>query len=504
MRKRVVILAAALTAFATGALAQTPQKGGTLQIATDQSPVGLDPHIATAFSTFLITNNIYESLVEIDRNLRPQPSLATKWTAGENGLRYTFTLRTGVTFHDGDAFNSADVVYSFQRVLDPKTGSPNASRLNLVKSVTASGPNAVVVELTKPFAPLLNELANIAIVSDKYVSGGGDLQRRTNGTGPWLLKEWVPDTYLLLDKNPRYWMKGLPHMDALKFNIVPDAATRQVGLSSGTYHLLPNVDPSIAVTLKTTPSVQLFRSQDLAYTLIGMNTTKPPFNNALVREALNYAIDRNQVVQAALFGEGVPAGPLSPALKSWATPATAFPCYRADPNKARALLRQAGYPNGIDFELMTFGTLKTVLDTATVTQAQLTKAGFRPKLVVKEFGQFVQDWRNSNFDAFVSSNGGSSDPDGYLYRTFVSGGSTNVFKYANTRVDQLLEQARTTVNQATRRSLYAQLQNTLACQGPVAHIAYGTLFSAARDNLKNFVQTPTRSLIYLRQAWISR
>ncbi|HWG85520.1 MAG TPA: ABC transporter substrate-binding protein [Deinococcales bacterium] len=505
MRRSLTLgMAAIALAAASTALAQAPQRGGTLQVATDQSPVGLDPHVATAFSTALINQNIYEGLTEIDQNLRVQPALASRWTSSDGGLKYTFTLRPNVVFHNGEAMTSSDVAYSFRRVMDAKTASPFASRLNLVKTLSTPNPTTFVIELSKPFAPLLSEIADIRIVPEQYVAGGGDLQRRAIGTGPFMLREWIPDTALVLERNPRYWRSGLPYLDVVRVNIVPDAATRQVGLASGTYHFLPNVDPSVAVTLKNTPNVQLIRSNDLAYTLVGMNTTRKPFDNPLVRQALNYALDRNQIVQAAYFGEGVPAGPLSPALKSWSTPTSAFACYRADPERARALLRQAGYPNGVDFELMTFGTIKTVLDVATVAQAQLQKAGFRPKLVVKEFGQFVQDWRNSNFDAFVSSNGGSSDPDGYLYRTFVTGGSTNVFKYTNPTVDQLLEKARTTVDAAQRRTMYAQLQNTLACSGPIAHVAYGTLFSVARENFRGYIQPPTRSLIFLRQAWLAR
>lgn len=486
------------------ALAQNPVRGGTLQLAVDSSPAGLDPHVATAFATFLITGEIYEGLVEVDERLAIQPSLAESWKVSDDGLKYTFKLRSGVTFHNGQAMTSADVVYSFERVKDPKTGSPLASRFNLVKEAKAAGPNEVSFELSQPFAPFLSELSGLAIVPAEYVKGGGDLQRKAVGTGPFMLKEWVPDTFIQLERNPRYWRQGRPYLDALKFNIVPDAATRQVGLASGTYQFLPNIDPSLAVTLKDTSGVRLLQSQDLSYSLIGLNVSRKPFDNPKVREALNYAIDRKALVQAVYFGNGTPAGPLSPGLKSWSSPTTAWTCYAYNPAKAKQLLAQAGYPNGVDFTILTLGSVKTVVDAAQVVQAQLAQAGFRAKIEVLELGKFVQEWRNSNFDAFASLNGGSPDPDGYFFRTFSTGGSTNVFKYTNPQVDQLLNQGRTATSLEARRKIYTQLQAILACQGPIAHLAYGTLFSAARDNVQGFRPSPTRSLASLRETWLAK
>lgn len=486
------------------ALAQTPVRGGTLQIAVDSSPAGLDPQVATAFATFLITGEIYEGLVEVNERLAVQPSLAESWKISDDGLKYIFKLRPGVTFQNGQPLSSADVVYSFDRVRDPKTGSPLASRFTLVKEVKATGPAEVTFELSQPFAPFLSELSNLAIVPSEYVKGGGDLQRKAVGTGPFQLKEWVPDTYILLERNPHYWRESRPYLDALKFNIVPDTATRQVGLASGTYQFLPNIDPTLAVALKETPGVKLYQSQDLSYSLIGLNVSRKPFDNPKVREALNYAIDRKALVQAVYFGNGTPAGPLSPSLKSWSPPTSAWSCYNYNPAKAKELLAQAGYPNGVDFNILTLGSVKTVVDAAQVVQAQIAQAGFRAKIEVLELGKFVQEWRNSNFEAFASLNGGSSDPDGYFYRTFSTGGSTNVFKYSNPQVDQLLNQGRTTTNLEARRKIYAQLQVILACQGPIAHLVYGTLFSAARDNVQGFRPTPTRSLASLRDTWLAK
>ena len=488
----------------SAAQAQAVTRGGTLQIAVDQSPVGLDPHVATAFSTFVVTGQIYEGLLDIDAKLNIRPLLASKYAKSADGLTYTFTLRPNVKFHNGDTLSADDVVFSMNRVKDPKTASPLASRLSAVKDIKATGPLEVTFTLSQPFAPFLSEVATIAILDKKYVMGGGDVQRKAVGTGPFSLQAWVPDTYVQLARNPNYWAKGQPYLAALKFNIVPDAATRQIGLQSGTYQFLPNIDASLAATLKNAAGVKLLESQDLSYSLLGVNVTRKPFNDPRVREALNYAINRPEIVQGVYFGDAVPAGPIPPAVKQYATPVSNFPCYTYDPAKAKALLAQAGYPNGVDFSILTFNTIKTVSDAAQVLQAELAPAGFRAKIDIKEFGSFVQNWRNSNFDAFVSLNGGSIDPDGQLYRTLISGGSTNVFKYDNPAVDKLLEQGRSATSIGVRVQTYARLQKLIACQGPVAFIAYGTLYSAASDKVNGFTPNPTRSLSAFKTTWLGK
>ena len=493
MRTRLFI--AALVLASGLAFAQS----GTLQIAVDQAPVGLDPDIVTAFSSFAVVNEIYEGLLEVNADLKLDPALATDWTVSPDGLTYVFNLRQGVKFHNGREMTSADVVYSYDRIMDPKTGSPQASRFNEVTSIQATGPYQVTFKLKEPFAPFLSNLTNLFVVPKEVVEANGNLQKVAVGTGPYELEKVVPDTYVLLKANPDYYRKGEPKLAELKFDIVPEASTRAAGLRTGTYQLLPTVDPVTAQTLKGASGVTMLGTQDLAYSLLGLNVSRKPFDDPKVREAINYAVNRPDIVQAVYLGNAVPGGPLSPGLKQWAVPVSQYPCYTPSVAKAKQLLAEAGYPNGFSTTIITFGTIKEVADTAQVLQAQLAQVGIKAKVDVEEFGKFVQDWKNSNFDMFVSLNGGAVDPDGYLYRTFHTGGSTNVYKYSNPTVDKLLEQGRTTTDTSQRQAIYDQLQKQLACTGPIVHIAYGTLFTGVRDNVQGFQQMPTRGLTYLRE-----
>lgn len=484
--------------FMVAAMATTSAQ--VLEIGADLCPTGLDPHLITAFPSFMVVNgNIYEGLTAIDRDLKIIPSLAESWTVSADGKTYAFKLRSGVKFHDGSAMEAADVVASVKRLLSKDIASPLASRLSAVESANAIDAQTVELKLKEPSAALLSSLATIAIVPRSMETNKDALQRQPVGTGPFRFQEWQPNGYILLTKNEAYWEKGLPKLSGLKFNIVPESATRQVGLTNGQYALLPNIDAATALQLKGKPNVKLAETMDLAYTLIGMNVSKPPFDNPKVREAVNYAINRKEIVEAALFGAGVPGGPLSPALKSWALDVKEFGCYAHDPAKAQALLKEAGVttPVAVSMKVLPRHDIK---DVAQVVQEQLNKAGFRVELINQEQGQFIQDWRNSNFDMFASINAGQPDPDEYFYRTFRTGGSTNVFKYSDAEIDSLLDKARTLSDQAERRKVYDQVQKKLACSGPVAHLTYGTLFSAMNDKLKGYDVMPNRSLMMLRSA----
>ncbi len=484
----------------------SPGRTQVLSLAVDASPAGLDPHIITAFSSFqLVNGTMYEGLTNVSKDLRVVPSLAKSWTVSPDGKTYTFTLVSGATFHDGKPMEAADVVASYNRVLSKEIASPLASRLAALDRAEAKDAATVVLHLKEPSAPLLSALASIAIVPRAYEANKDGLQRQPVGTGPFKFKEWQPNGFIELEKHAGYWNKDLPKLSGLKFNIIPESATRQVGLASGQYAMLPNIDASTALQVKAAkrPGVEVVEALELAYTLVGMNVSKPPFDNPKVREALNYALDRNEIVQTALFGAGVPGGPLSPALKDWALDVKEFPCYAPSAAKAQELLKAAGVASPVSITLLVLPR-QDIRDIAQVVQAQLNKAGFKAELKIPELGQFVQDWRNSNFDAFVSTNAGSVDPDDYFYRTFRTGGSTNVFKYANPDLDKLLDSARSETDQATRRASYNKVQSMLACDGPIAFMTYGQLFTAMRANVQGFDIVANRSLFSLANTSLAR
>jgi len=481
-----------------------PLRAQTLELGVDGSPAGLDPHIVTAFNSFAIVNGtVYEGLTAIDPRLRIVPGLAASWTISADARTYRFTLRPGARFHDAAPLSAEDVVASLERVRGTAIASPLASRLAALDTATAIDPGTVELRLKEPSAPLLASLAGIAIVPARFATDKDSLQRAPMGTGPFRFAEWQPNAFIRLVRHDGYGVPGVPAVEGVRFSILPESATRQLGLASGQFAMLPNLDAVTALQLKGRPGIRLQETLELAYTLIGMNTGKPPFDNPKVREALNLSLDRSEIVQAALFGAGVPGGPLSPALTDWAVDVASFPCYRTDRARARALLAEAGHASPLKVT-MTVLPRQDIRDIAVVVQAQLNQAGFEVELKSPELGAFIQEWRNSAFELFASTNAGSVDPDDYFFRAFRTGGSTNVFKYSNPALDSLLDRARAETDQAARRALYAEVQAILACQGPVAHLAYGQLFTATGPFVQGFEMIANRSLSGLARTTLGR
>ncbi|MCA1299571.1 ABC transporter substrate-binding protein [Stappia indica] len=475
-----------------------------LELAVASSPSGLDPHIVTAFSSFqVIDGTVYEGLTALDENLAIVPGLAAAWEISEDKKTYTFSLREGVTFHSGGVMTSKDVAASLQRVMDEKTGSPLASRLAAVESVETPDPSTVVIRLKAPSAPLLSSLTSIAIVPAKYLGDTESLQRQPDGTGAFRFVDWQPNVAIRLTAHEGYWQTGLPKLEGVTYNIVPEAATRQVGLTSGQYQMLPNIDAVTALQVKAQPGIKLAETLELAYSLVGLNVTRAPLDNPKVREAINYAINRSDLVQAALFGAGVPGGPLSPALEQFATPTSDFACFTPSVDKAKALMEEAGVDTPVELKLLVLPRDDTKA-LAQVIQQQLAAIGIAVTLDIPEIGKFVQDWRNSDFDMFVSLNSGTIEPDDYFYRTFRSGGSTNVFKYANAELDALLDQGREETDPAGRREIYGKVQGMLACDGPAVFLTYGQLYTAMRDGVDGFTIYPNRSLGALKSVTLGK
>ena len=481
----------------------TSAQADTVDVAVDSSPAGLDPHIVTAFSSVIIIGDtIYEGLTTIAEDLSVQPDLATSWDISDDGLTYTFNLADGVTFHDGSAMTAEDVAASLRRVQNEEMASPLASRISPITAINVVDDGTIALSLDAPFAPILTSLAGIAIVPAEMEMDAEALQQVPVGTGPFKFEEWVPNSHIQLVAFDGYREAQMPKVDGVKFSIVPEAATRQVGLVSGQFDLLPGVDPATALQLQSASGIMMHETRDLSYTLIGINTTRAPFDNPAVRRALNMAVNRDEIIAAALFGNGVPAGPLSPALQTWAMNPNAFDCYSGDAADAASLLAEAGVETPIEVELLVLPR-QDAKDISQVVQQQAKAAGFEITLVNKEIGAFVQDWRNSDFDLFASANGGNPDPDGYFYRTFYGGGSTNVFKYDDAEVNGWLDEGRTSTDAAARKAAYDAAQMKLACEGPIVHVAYGTLSTAVGENVSGFVINPNRRLSSLKSLELS-
>lgn len=483
-RKSLKLAFMTMATLASVSLAGHTQ-AATLEVAIDSSPAGLDPHLITAFnSVVIVQSTVYEGLTAVQQDLSIGTGLASSWTVSDDSLSYEFTLPKGATFHDGSAVDAEDVAASIRRVQSADIASPLASRVSPITGITVVDPHTIKLSLDEPFAAILSSLAGIAIVPSELETDKESLQQTPVGTGPFMFDSWKPNSHISLVKFNNYRVADLPKLDGVNVNFVPESATRQVGIGGGDYHLLPGIDPATALQLGANPMVSVQQTQNVSYTLLGMNTTRAPLDNAKTRQAINMLLNREEIIAGALFGAGVPAGPLSPALATWALDTSEYACYERDVEGAKALLKEAG-AEGAKISILVLPR-QDAKDIAQVIQQQLAAGGIEVELQNKEIGEFVQDWKGSNFDMFVSANGGSPDPDGYFYRTFRTGGSTNVFKYSDGDIDGWLDEGRKLTDPAARKTVYDQVQRKLACEGPIAHLAYGNLSTAVSNKLTGF------------------
>ena len=494
----LAVLAALFAIIAPQAFAAGPEK--VLTVGVDQEVIGLDPHIVTSFSSHRRVDLVYNKLVRHNENLELVPDLAESIDIPDN-VTYVFNMRKGVKFHSGVEMTADDVVFSLNRILDPKTASPGRSYLTTIKSIDKVSPYAVKVTLTAPLASFLEGLAsnNCAIVSKAAVEQYGNLQKNMVGTGAFMMKEWVPDNSMTLEKNPAYFEKGYPLLDKVIFRIIPEQASLLAGVKSGTLDMATINDGSTIMLAKRDSNLNVMQKPGVNVRTFGYNVTHKPFDDVRVRQAMALAIDRTEVVTIAEFGMGQASGPIPVAATQWALPLSKIPDTAPDYAKAKQLLAEAGFPNGFTFKIVTANSYEGGLSVAQVIQNQLKKIGVTAELEVVEWGTYIDRWVKRTFDAMVELRGGSSEPDRFLYRMIHSTGGVNNFMFKDAEVDALLDKGRVLTKFADRKPVYDQLQAVLSTKAPIVFLYSPYETHVLSKGVKGFKQVGNGSLFYITQ-----
>jgi peptide/nickel transport system substrate-binding protein len=429
-----------------------------------------------------------------------------------DGLTYTFNLRRDATFHDGSQVDASDVKYTIDRILDPATKSPQASFLEPIKEVTVIDPFVIRIVLKRPYASFLALLTGPSrgIVPVNFEEKVGDPRVRTLGSGPFRLDVFTP-TGVRLARHERYWRKDgagnrLPFADAVAYRVVPDPATLRAAVRTGETDLIIGfgVDINTIRALEGAAGLHTYSAPDLSTSTLGIQNERPPLSDVRVRQAMSMAVNRPQLAQVVYSGRATPAGPLPPSLAEWnPVPAMRLPNYAYDPRRSRELLAEAGHARGVTIKMMPIPTVPEAVQIAQVLKEQMGPAGFTVELEQTDFATFLARWRSSQFDTYVSLKAGSPDPDILLYRHIHSTGSTNVFKFRDTSIDRLLDQARTALDPRARLRLYGQLQREIAEKVPFLFLLYADLFAVSRAQVQGFVLSSTRSMEPLAESWLS-
>jgi len=511
----VVMGACAPTAPATQSPTGTqpsnqPKKGGTLVLARAGEVTNLDPHKVPAFTSARVFELVYSYLMRLDDALGVQPDLAESApTVSSDGKTVTVKIRSGVKFHNGDPLTSADVKYTFDRIIDTKTAAVARSFFTDVDTITAPDATTVVFNLKNPNAPLIAFMAhpNTGIVSKKIGEANADLSKKETaiGSGPFKLAEWVPDNFMRFEANKDYYVSGQPYLDGIRINVVPDESGLTAALRTKAADMAIITNANVARTLRAESGVTLSAKPSLSYNLIFVNTKRKPLDNLKVRQAIAYAIDRKAIIDAVAFGEGEVTGPIAPALANYALPTSQYPLYTRDVAKAKQLLQEANV-GPVSFTMLTQTTEPAYAkDIAQLVQQQLAEIGVTMKIETLEFTQWVDRWLKADFDMAPGLNGGGPDPDFYVYRYFTNDGNLNfVTSYQNTVSSDAIKTARATTDVAKRKDLYTTAQKELVNGVPFIWLFVGRDYNAALPTTKGFVHLPNGSVIYLRQTWLDK
>jgi peptide/nickel transport system substrate-binding protein len=484
------------------------KRGGTLILARQGEATNLDPQKVPAFTSQRIFELVYSRLTSLTADLTVQPDLAESWTVSGDGKTYTFKLRQA-KFHNGDPVTSGDVKFTFDRILTVD-GSVAKSLFTDIDHVDTPDPQTVVFVLKQPNVTILPYMAspNASIVSQKVAdANANDLSKKEAaiGSGPFKLTEWVPDNYMLLQANTDYFLPGLPYLDAVRINIVPDQAGLVAALRTKAADMAIIEDAQTAQSLRQEAGITLDARPSPNYNLLFINTTRKPFDNVKVRQAISYAIDRQQIIDTVALGEGEATGPIAPALTQYALPVSQYPSYTRDVAKAKQLLQEANV-GPIEFTMLTETTEPVYAkDVAQIVQQQLADVGIKMNIELLEFTQWVQRWLKADFDMAPGLNGGNADPDYYIFRYFTTDGNLNfVTSYQNQTVSDAIKQARTTTDVARRKQLYQTVQTQLVDDAPFIWTFVPRDYMAYLDTTKDFVHVPTGNISYLRQTWLDK
>ena len=425
--------------------------GGVLNAAIGGEPDQLDPHKTSAYYSFQVLENVYDTLVEPDADLKMVPSLATKWTTSADQLTWTFTLREGVKFSDGSPLTSEDVVYSFERIIKEKLN--NAYKFATVKSVTGPDPATVVVTLSAPTPNLLANLGGfkgVAIVEKSNVESG-KVKTAPVGSGPFKVAGYTSGDSVKLVRNDSYWGEK-PKLDGVTFTFVKDPTVALQNLRSGQVQWTDNLPPQQVGSLKDDGDITVKSAPSTDYWYVALNEARKPFDNPEVRRAIGYALDREAITKAAKFG-------LATVNQTAIPKASAFyydyAPYSHDPGKAKQMLGQAGVSN-LTMDLMVTSEYPETVTAAQVIAAQLKAVGITVKIRTLDFAQWLDEQAKGNFDGFMLGWLGNIDPDEFYYAQHHSGGTFNFHKYKNPAVDKLLDDARTQTDQGARKQAYEQ------------------------------------------------
>ncbi|KGE72432.1 ABC transporter substrate-binding protein [Spirochaeta lutea] len=450
------------------------------------NPSTLDPHATSETLTFQVVKSIYDTLLEPNEEGRLVPALAESWDFGEDNKSIRFTLRRGVTFHDGSAMDSRDVKASLERILDPDFNSPNRPEFEVISEITTPDQHTVVVYLSEPSAPILYSLASgwAAILPSEKIESGHDFALLPLGTGAFSLVNWSQDDRITLKKNNEYWMAGSPRVDEVVFRIVPERSLQIQGLISGDLDVVYLVDTEDLALLEASGEVSIQQSLSSLVLVMPMNLSAEPMQDRRFRQAVAMSIDKQQVLDIA-YGGGVPVHTFmdagNPFFADLENP------YPYNPQEARRLLAEMGY-QGQPVELVVPQNFAPHVRAGELYQEMLRQVGIQVSLRLVDWSYWIGEvYGNANYQMSVIGHTGKLDPHG-IFAGYARGG--RYVRWENAEAADLIDQGKRVLDFTSRQAIYSRVQELFARDLPFFFLGSSNRTVAVRSDVRGFQMTP--------------
>jgi peptide/nickel transport system substrate-binding protein len=490
--------------MARPARAQTPKPGGSLASAQTTEATGLDPQLVPALSRSRRSPLMYNQLIRFDPDMNAVPELAESWQISPDGLTWTFKLRQGVKFHDGQEMTSADVKFTFDRIVEK---SPGKADFVTVDKIEPMGKYTIKFVTKEPFAGLLASLGSFwgFIISEAGIKKYGDLNKAALGTGPFMLVDWKVEQQMVLKRHPDYFRKGQPYVDELVLRVIPDEANIVAALRTGQIHHAFIEDNKNFNLLKDEKNLTGYRSSRLGYDFININASRGPLKDVRVRQAISWTVDRAQVMRVAASGFGRLTAPATAPMKQWQIPEEQWMrFYKPDVDRAKKLMADAGFANGFTVKLGVIPTFPTMVSGAPVVAAQLKRIGINAEIENVEYAVWIKRWLAKDFDLTMNTLAGYADPDTAFYRALHSTKGQNWNSWSVPELDVLLDEGRRTMDQKKRKEIYDRAQVMILENVPHLWLYSADTIDFTQTGVKGFRQHPTTMLYGFEGAWIDR
>jgi peptide/nickel transport system substrate-binding protein len=464
--RRELLAGAGVLAAATAvpAAAQTPpRRGGTLQVATVDKPVNMDPGYAQLYSSLQVYQNVYSKLVYVDDKGGFQPGLARSWKQ-DGDKTWIFDLVDNAVFHNGEPLTSKDVVFTFNRLLDADNKFPMRVFFTPVEGVEATGPHQVRFHLNRPFGSFLASLSQAnEIVNEKAIKEK-DPKLFPVGTGPFKFVEWVKDDHITLERWDKYFRPGKPYLDKVVFYAPADDTVRLTGLQTGRFNWIQTVPPQRWPELERAGGVKASVGRPYFPFFFSLNASQPPLNDKRLRQAIAWAIDRTEIVKLVYFNTHAITAEPCPEPSPWATGVNAHKG-APDLERARQLLRDAGVSGGLTLTYLVKSQVPVLVKTGEVLREQLKKVGISLDVRPLESGQYFEDFRAKKFEIAAVWWSVTVDPDLFYYPLQHSTSGWNFGGFKSEEADRRLDAFRFTSDQAARKRMFPELVRFMQEEG---------------------------------------